>query len=213
MLIRIGLLNYVAGALLMPYAPFLAAARALRHDMEALAARFGVSLRAGVPAALHPAAAGRARRAVLLPARRSGGQRVEAVLRRRAFRSRAMAAPARAGWCTRRSRRPGAMRGAGRGTAGRRGVPVLRAHRDRAPAARWGEPPPVHVVAMGCAVAHAGGGGLRRRASTWSAPRSASACRAGCATGRTAAAARFRRWSTGWRSIRITAAPARTGSR
>ena len=43
MLIRIGLLNYVAGALLMPYAAFLAAARALRHDMEALAARFGVS--------------------------------------------------------------------------------------------------------------------------------------------------------------------------
>jgi len=43
MLIRVGLLNYVAGALLMPYAPFLDAARVLRHDMEALAARFGVS--------------------------------------------------------------------------------------------------------------------------------------------------------------------------
>jgi predicted transcriptional regulator/DNA-binding XRE family transcriptional regulator len=43
MLIRIGLCNYVAGAILMPYAPFLAAARALRHDVEALAARFGVT--------------------------------------------------------------------------------------------------------------------------------------------------------------------------
>jgi predicted transcriptional regulator len=43
MLIRVGLLNYVAGALLMPYAPFLDAARLLRHDVEALAARFGVS--------------------------------------------------------------------------------------------------------------------------------------------------------------------------
>ena len=43
MLIRVGLLNYVAGALLMPYAAFLDAARALRHDVEALAARFGVS--------------------------------------------------------------------------------------------------------------------------------------------------------------------------
>jgi predicted transcriptional regulator/transcriptional regulator with XRE-family HTH domain len=43
MLIRVGLLNYVAGALLMPYAAFAAAARGLRHDMEALAARFGVS--------------------------------------------------------------------------------------------------------------------------------------------------------------------------
>lgn len=43
MLIRVGLLNYVAGALLMPYAAFLAAAHALRHDVEALASRFGVS--------------------------------------------------------------------------------------------------------------------------------------------------------------------------
>lgn len=42
-LIRIGLLDYAAGALLMPYAPFLAAARDLRHEVEALAARFGVS--------------------------------------------------------------------------------------------------------------------------------------------------------------------------
>jgi predicted transcriptional regulator/transcriptional regulator with XRE-family HTH domain len=43
MLIRIGLLNYAAGALLMPYEAFLEAARSLRHDMEALASRFGVS--------------------------------------------------------------------------------------------------------------------------------------------------------------------------
>ena len=43
MLIRIGLLNYAAAALLLPYAPFAAAAAALRHDTEALAARFGVS--------------------------------------------------------------------------------------------------------------------------------------------------------------------------
>ncbi len=43
MLIRVGLLNYVAGAILMPYAVYLAAAQNLRHDMEALTARFGVS--------------------------------------------------------------------------------------------------------------------------------------------------------------------------
>ena len=43
MLIRVGLLNYVAGAILMPYTAFLTAARSLRHDMEATAARFGVS--------------------------------------------------------------------------------------------------------------------------------------------------------------------------
>jgi hypothetical protein len=42
-LIRLGLLNYTAAALLMPYASFLAAARDLRHEVEALAARFGVS--------------------------------------------------------------------------------------------------------------------------------------------------------------------------
>jgi hypothetical protein len=42
-LVRIGLLNYAAAALLMPYASFLAAARELRHEVEAMAARFGVS--------------------------------------------------------------------------------------------------------------------------------------------------------------------------
>lgn len=42
-LIRIGLLNYAAGCLLMPYAAFLAATRSLRHDVEMLAARFSVS--------------------------------------------------------------------------------------------------------------------------------------------------------------------------
>jgi len=42
-IIRVGLLNYAAGALLMPYEPFLAAARALRHEVDALAARFGTS--------------------------------------------------------------------------------------------------------------------------------------------------------------------------
>lgn len=42
-LIRIGLLNYAAGCLLMPYGPFLMAARTLRHDVEMLAARFSVS--------------------------------------------------------------------------------------------------------------------------------------------------------------------------
>ncbi|MHB1303867.1 MAG: helix-turn-helix domain-containing protein [Acidiphilium sp.] len=42
-LLRIGLINYFAGALLMPYAPFREAASALRHDVEHLAMRFGVS--------------------------------------------------------------------------------------------------------------------------------------------------------------------------
>ena len=42
-LIRLGLLNYTAAALLMPYAWFFRAATDLQHDAEALAARFGVS--------------------------------------------------------------------------------------------------------------------------------------------------------------------------
>ncbi len=42
-LIRLGLVNYAAAALLMPYDPFLAEARALRHDVDILAARFSVS--------------------------------------------------------------------------------------------------------------------------------------------------------------------------
>jgi len=41
---RIGLQNYFAGALLLPYAPFRKAARDLRHDLELLSARFGASL-------------------------------------------------------------------------------------------------------------------------------------------------------------------------
>ncbi|HBF29593.1 XRE family transcriptional regulator [Rhizobium sp.] len=41
---RIGLQNYFAGALLMPYGAFLAAANDLRHDLDLLAARFGASL-------------------------------------------------------------------------------------------------------------------------------------------------------------------------
>ena len=42
-LIRIGLLNYAAGALLLPYARVLEAAQSLRYDVDILAARFGTS--------------------------------------------------------------------------------------------------------------------------------------------------------------------------
>ncbi|WP_147181165.1 MULTISPECIES: helix-turn-helix domain-containing protein [Alphaproteobacteria] len=41
---RIGLHNYFAGALILPYRSFHQAARELRHDIELLAARFGASL-------------------------------------------------------------------------------------------------------------------------------------------------------------------------
>jgi len=41
---RIGLANYFAGAALMPYRAFHAAAEELRHDLERLAERFGASI-------------------------------------------------------------------------------------------------------------------------------------------------------------------------
>ncbi len=41
---RMGLYNYFAGALILPYRSFLTAARDLRHDIELLAARFEASL-------------------------------------------------------------------------------------------------------------------------------------------------------------------------
>ncbi|WP_176085632.1 helix-turn-helix transcriptional regulator [Martelella sp. HB161492] len=41
---RLGLANYFAGALLMPYGIFARAAREMRHDIELLSLRFGTSL-------------------------------------------------------------------------------------------------------------------------------------------------------------------------
>jgi predicted transcriptional regulator/transcriptional regulator with XRE-family HTH domain len=41
---RVGLANYFAGALLLPYGAFAGQARAQRHDIEILASRFGASL-------------------------------------------------------------------------------------------------------------------------------------------------------------------------
>ncbi len=41
---KIGLANYFAGAALLPYQSFLAAARETRHDLERLSQRFGASL-------------------------------------------------------------------------------------------------------------------------------------------------------------------------
>ncbi|MBR0551673.1 helix-turn-helix domain-containing protein [Stakelama marina] len=42
-LLEVGLANYAAGALLMPYGRFRASAREVRHDIDALRTRFGVS--------------------------------------------------------------------------------------------------------------------------------------------------------------------------
>ncbi len=42
-LLSVGLANYAAGAVLMPYAPFRAEARSMRHDIDRLRHAFGVS--------------------------------------------------------------------------------------------------------------------------------------------------------------------------
>ena len=153
MLIRVGLLNYAAGALVMPYAPFLAAAQALRHDVIALAARFGVSFEQvcnrlatlqrpgarGVPfffVRVDPAGNVSKRfSAAGFPFARFGGSCPRWVVHT-AFAT------------------PGVIQ-----------VQVAElpdgaaflcfARTVTRPAARWGDPAPVHVVAMGCAVAHA----------------------------------------------------------
>lgn len=72
-LARIGLADYFAGALLMPYTEFHAAAEELRYDIELLQARFGVGFET-VPSAEHPSAHRPARGAVLVP---PGGPRRE----------------------------------------------------------------------------------------------------------------------------------------
>ncbi|HTR17661.1 MAG TPA: short-chain fatty acyl-CoA regulator family protein [Acetobacteraceae bacterium] len=152
-LIRIGLLNYAAGALLMPYDPFLQTARTLRHDVEALAARFGVSFeqachrlsamqRAGARGVpfffLRTDPAGNVSKrfsAAGFPFARYGGSCPRWVVHS-AFST------------------PGTIR-----------VQVAQlpdgatflcfARSVTGPAAAWGEPPPVHVIAMGCDIAHA----------------------------------------------------------
>ena len=154
MLIRVGLLNYLAGALVMPYAPFLTAAQALRHDVVSISARFGVSFEQacnrlatlqrvgarGVPFFfLRVDPAGNVSKrfsAAGFPFARFGGSCPRWVVHT-AFAT------------------PGAVRvqvadlpdGA---------TFLCFARTVTRPAARWGDPAPVHVIAMGCAVAHAG---------------------------------------------------------
>jgi predicted transcriptional regulator/DNA-binding XRE family transcriptional regulator len=153
-LIRIALLNYVAGAVLMPYAAFLETAEATRHDVEAMAAHFGVSFEqacqrlsslqrpgaSGVPfffLRLDPAGNVSKRfSAAGFPFARFGGSCPRWVVH------------------------------AAFATAGRIQVQVAElpdgaaflcfARTVDSPAARWGDPPPVHVVAMGCSISHAG---------------------------------------------------------
>ena len=153
-LIRIGLLNYLAAALLMPYAIFAAAARELRHDVEALAARFGVSFEQvcqRLSSLQRPAARGlpffflrvdpagnvsKRFSAAGFPFARFGGSCPRWVVHN------ALATPGRV--VVQLAQLPD-------------GATFLCFARAMfAPTARWGEPPAVRIVAMGCDVAHVG---------------------------------------------------------
>ncbi len=153
-LIRIGLLNYIAAAVLMPYAAFAAAAEALRHDLDALAARFGVSFEQvchrlaslqrgaerGVPFFfLRVDPAGNVTKrftAAGFPFARFGGSCPRWVVHT------ALAAPGRTQ--VQVAQLPD-------------GATFLCMARAVSPlTTSWGEPPPTHVVAIGCDIGHAG---------------------------------------------------------
>ena len=153
MLIRIGLLNYTAGALLMPYDPFLAFARTARHDMEVAAAHFGVSFEQACNR--------------LATLQRPGARGVPFFFLRVDPAGNVSKRFAAAGY-------PFARYGgacprwiAHNAFASRDSVMVQVAELpDGAsylcfakavtrPGGAWGEPKPVHVIAMGCALTHA----------------------------------------------------------
>jgi predicted transcriptional regulator len=154
MVVRVGLLNYVAGAILMPYGSVLETARDLRHDIEALAARFGVSYEQvchrltalqrpgarGIPfffLRIDPAGNVSKRfSAAGFPFARYGGSCPRWVVHT-AFA------------------RPGAVQVQVAELPDGATFLCFARTVDR-PAAHWGEPRPTHVVAMGCALTHAG---------------------------------------------------------
>lgn len=153
-LIRIGLLNYAAGALIMPYGPFLDAAGALRHDVERLAARFSVSFEQ----ACHR----------LSTLRRPGTRGVPFFFLRtdpagnvsKRFSGAGFPFARFGGSCPRwvvhsAMATPGQIRvqvaelpDGGRFLCFARTVSRM--------AASWAEPRPIHVLAMGCEITHAG---------------------------------------------------------
>ncbi len=152
-LLRIGLFNYIAGAILMPYEGFLITAQQNRYDVDAIAARFGVSYEQacqrlsslqrngarGVPFFfLRVDPAGNVSKrfsAAGFPFMRFGGTCPRSIVHS-AFAT------------------PGAVR-VQVAQLSEREVFLCFARTITGRAARWGEPPPVHVIAMGCDVGHA----------------------------------------------------------
>jgi predicted transcriptional regulator/DNA-binding XRE family transcriptional regulator len=152
-LIRLGLLNYGAAALLMPYAPFLAAARDLRHDLDRLCARFGQGFEQvahrlctlqregarGLPFFfLRTDPAGNIDKrfsAAGFPFARFGGSCPRWVAHTTFTNSNAL--------CVQIAELPDGA------------TFLCFARMITGPANRWGEPPPVHVVTLGCDISHA----------------------------------------------------------
>ena len=167
-LIRVAFLNYVAGSVLMPYTAFLTAARVLRHDMDALSARFGVSFEQACNR--------------LCSLQRSGERGVPFFFLRvdpagnvsKRFSAAGFPFARFGGTCPRwvvhsAFTTPGVVR-----------VQVAQlpdgatflcfARAVEQPATKWGDPAPVHVLAMGCDISHAAdlvyGDGLDLEAAT-----------------------------------------------
>ncbi len=152
-LMRVAFLNYVAGALLMPYMQFLTAAADLRHDMDALAARFGVSFEQACNR--------------LCSLQRSGARGVPFFFLRvdpagnvsKRFSAAGFPFARFGGTC------PRWVAHAALSTPGTMRVQVAQlpdgatflcfARAVESTAAKWGEPGPVHVLAMGCDISHA----------------------------------------------------------
>ena len=152
-LIRVAFLNYTAGSVLMPYAPFLAAAKTLRHDMDALSARFGVSFEQACNR--------------LCSLQRSGARGIPFFFLRvdpagnvsKRFSAAGFPFARYGGSC------PRWVVHSAFATPGTTRVQIAQlpdgatflcfARAVEQPAAKWGEPSPVHVLAMGCDITHA----------------------------------------------------------
>jgi predicted transcriptional regulator/DNA-binding XRE family transcriptional regulator len=152
-LLRIGLLNYIAGAVLMPYEATLSAARERRYDVEALTARFGVSYEQ----ACHR----------LSTLQRPGARGVPFFFLRadpagnvsKRFSAAGFPFMRYGGTCPRwivhsAFATPGQIR-VQLAQLSDKETFLCFARAITGRPTRWGEPPPVHVVAMGCDVSHA----------------------------------------------------------
>lgn len=153
-LIRLGLLNFMAAAVLLPYERVLEAAAALRHDIQALGERFGMSYEQVCQR--------------LSSLQRSGARGVPFFFLRVdpagnvSKRFSAAGFPfARFGGSCPRWVVHGAFAEPGRIHVQVAQLPdgakfLCFARSVTGRAAQWGEPPPTHVIAMGCDIGHAG---------------------------------------------------------